>query len=26
VLRDARNKDNANDVLKETLARLRVDL
>ncbi|MEO8155165.1 MAG: tetratricopeptide repeat protein [Rhizobacter sp.] len=26
VLRDARSKDNANDVLKETLARLRVDL
>jgi tetratricopeptide (TPR) repeat protein len=26
VLRDARTRDNANDVLKETLARLRVDL
>ena len=26
VLRDARSKDNTNDVLKETLARLRVDL
>lgn len=26
ILRDARSKDNANDVLKETLARLRVDL
>jgi tetratricopeptide (TPR) repeat protein len=26
VLRDVRNKDNSNDVLKETLARLRVDL